>query len=368
MASSISVKSLKLDAFLSKVTDSVQDVLVDVQSEAALEQLSGRSKGVNIFTASFTAADNVDLYTTLYPNSDETRSWSKSAMAYMLQTWLFPNDALSGNNWITNPFTGTSVSALHCISFSNHLYKDKLLGFNSDLIFSITGNISTGNFFGYGSYGTEDFIFTETTQEALESNDFSGLNTDNQGLIPHLDELEIDYSIIAARFYYKITPNPQYYKIRGILLKDYGLVVLFDNRDNWVNWDNIENIHHFEETSFTGSETDPAIYFEVNGTTIDYKYQEQRAEKRINVQLPWDKANYSANKTARDEDTGEYKFTEIENINELISLDKEKRPRTYITRIYLLDDQLDIVAIAKPNSPIKKDFLTNINFKIKVQV
>jgi len=369
MASRISTKSTKKDALLSLDNSIVRDVIVTVQETANLEQDdNGKSKGVNVFSVGFSSTGDINLYTSYLKENSETVFYSKSAFAYSIQSLFFPNDAISGNNYITNPFTNTSVTAIHCLSFNNHLYKDKLLGFDSDLIFSITGNLSDGNLIGYANYNSANFKYTSVTQQPFQLNNFYGLDIDSSGIIPHLDELEIDYSIITARFYYSITPTFEYHKARGILLKDFGLILLFDNFSDWSGWDNIDNIYHYEQGVFEGSASAPAVYFSVNNTKISYKREQQKIQKRVDFTLPWDKANYTSNLTARNQDTAEYKFTEISFLDELTTIPKHQRPKTYISKIYLFDDELNLVAIANANKPIKKDFLTELDFKIRIEI
>jgi len=78
--------------------------------------------------------------------------------------------------------------------------------------------------------------------------------------------------------------------------------------------------------------------------------------------------NYTSNETIYNNDSGEYKFNVVETMEELITLDIHKQPRTYVSKIKLFDDQFNLVAEAVLSKPIKKDFMTNINFNIKVRL
>jgi len=123
-----------------------------------------------------------------------------------------------------------TADKLHCISFSNYLYKDKLIGFNSDLIFSLTGDLNGGNYFGYAQNGDSEFKYTDSTYSLINAASFPPF-TDSSLIIPHLDELEINYSIIKAQFFIDKNPPFETYAAKGILLNDYGIVLLFENLD-----------------------------------------------------------------------------------------------------------------------------------------
>lgn len=279
---------------------------------------------------------------------------------YSLQQMFFPDDC--GRTFITNPWTNESISSVHCISFSNHLFHDTLESFNADLLISITGTLISDSLIGSGTYDSEQFVYTDSSYSFTVTDYLSRSN--NVRKIPKWDEMGLNYAFIQAKVFYNDQATT-YYRLRGALLKDYGLIVLFDNPDSWPDF---ETSRLTLKTDTNLGDTDyPAVWWSVLDQKIQFTYSRYSYDQKMSFTIGWDKANYSANKTLLD-DSGSYKFQHLYDLNDLISINKNSWPRTYITTVYLMDSYNNVLAIGKLPSPMRKDFLNDYRFNIKVKV
>ena len=319
---------------------------------------------INSFTArTLSARTNADkvFFRGMDENNTLSGSWFWSDnIFYQLQSQFFPINAYNKNNYITNPWTGASVSSLHCIAFSNHLFKDKLEDVNSDIIISITGDLEGSSFIGYGYYDTSIFLYTDSLFTI--SNNYQFTKTKDSLKIQEWDDLGLNYVFIQAKVYYDAN---SYYKISGGLLKDYGLIILFNNENNWSNFETAR-INNKSSTLF-GSIAYPAVWWKILEQTVNYSYIQCYHDYKINLNLSWDKANYTSNITAKNS-FGEYKFNTINDLDQLSQINKNLHPRSYITTVFLMNDYNDVMAIGKFPKPIKKDFLNEYNFNIRIRV
>jgi len=367
-SSIIKVKSKKKDPLLDVRSEDLSDVILTEKQSTNFEfDNDNQVKFVDCFSASFNSSESVNLRNTF----NTSRSYACSSLAYMIQSKFFSWDAQSNNSYFTHPWTNEPITAVHCISFNHNLFKDKLLGFDNDILVSITGNVfNGGNFLGYASYDSLTLLYTLGTFSLIESNQFVGLNTNSYRIIPQFDELDLDYTIVSVRIYYQTNPEILYYRARGVLMKDYGIVIIFDNQDNWSGWNDANFINASDIASSSGSTTYPAVYWRSPGSNlnISYQYSEEFIEKRVDVYANWDEANYTSNPTARDIYTDQYKFIEIDTLDQLSKLEKAKQPKTYVSHVYLFDDKLNLVGKASLSSPVKKDFLTNLDMKIRIRI
>jgi len=192
---------------------------------------AGNPKFINAFSISAGDTDNITIYNTTNRDNTESRTYPSGLLFSQILSTFFQDDATANNDYVTHPWTGAEVRRLHCISFNQHLYKDKLIGFNTDLLISITGDIANSeNQLGTGSYDSAELLYTLGNQSLITNETYFGLSNNSQPTFPQLDKYGFDYSIVAGRVIQNVLADPfVYYVIRGVLLKDYGLIVFFDN-------------------------------------------------------------------------------------------------------------------------------------------
>lgn len=344
-----------------RANDITDTYLIENQSAQFEFDENNQAKYVDCFSASFTGTEFVTLNNT-FGSSNE---YTTSGLAYMLQSMFFPDDSIQGHNYITHPWNGESITTLHCISLNHNLFKDKLLGFNYDVIITIDGNTFGASYFGKGTYDSPDFVYTETTEKpgGIEYSDiFTSTITNN--VIEKLSELGYNYSFVTGIIYNQVTS----YRITGILFNDYGLIVFFNNDNNWSGWNDARFICGSNLGSASGSIQNPAVFWKFQDQINFFKYEQTILQKNINIKCDWLNCNYSSNETIYNALNGEYKFKQVETMEDLIQLSENQRPRTYLSKIKLFDDQFNVVAEASLSKPIKKDFLTNLNFNVKVKL
>ena len=281
---------------------------------------------------------------------------------YSLQQLFFQENADGANRYITNPWTNASVSSLHCISFSNHLYKDELESFNADLVISITGNLETAQYIGLGTYDSAEFVYT-TDAYTLSRTDLLSRAT-NALKIPKWDEAGLNYVFVQAKVYHN-TEAATFYRLRGAILKDYGLVVLFDNPDSWPDFETARLVNKTD--SSLGNEAYPAVWWSLFDQRIQYTCKRYNYDRKMFVSLGWEFANYTSNDTARNDD-GDYAFKHLFNLEELTTMNKADWPKTYITTLYLMDEYNNVLAIGKFPNPLKKDFLNKYRFDVRIKI
>jgi len=82
---------------------------------------------------------------------------------------------------------------------------------------------------GEAAYDDPNFIYTANAK-AGDTLDFSQffISTETNASIQTLEDLGFDYSIVNAGIY----GSGVSYMITGVLFRDYGLIVFFDNKDN----------------------------------------------------------------------------------------------------------------------------------------
>lgn len=342
--------------------DIIDNYIIEKQSTEFEFDDNNQAKYVDCFSASFTGNDFVTLYNTFGSSND----YVTSGLAYMIQSMFFPNDSMQGNNYITHPWNKSQITTVHCISLNHNLFKDKLLGFNCDILMSMTGNVFNDSFLGGASYDSSTFLYTSNTIQTINVSQFFK-NTESTGTIEALDELKINYSLITGKFYYQLIPL-SYYLTTGILFNDYGLILFFDNTNNWSGWNDARLINTSTDPAASGSVLNPALYLNFNNDNVSYQYEHHIMEKIINIKCDWLNCNYTSNPTIYNDDTGEYKFNVVETMEKLVTLNVHKQPRTYLSKIKLFDDNFNVVANAVISHPIKKDFLTNLNFNLKVRI
>jgi len=278
---------------------------------------------------------------------------------YQLQSQFFKTDAYNNRSYITNPWTGASVSSLHCIAFSNHLFKDKLDSFNSDIIISITGDLENSWYIGYSEYDTTTFIYTSdmTTMATI-----TNLTKAEDGLkVQEWDDMELDYVYIQAKVFYN---SNSFYRISGVLFKDYGLIMLFNDIDSWPQFETARLTN--KNDSNLGSTANPAVWWNILEQRIKYNYVQYYYDYKVTINIPWDRANYTSNQTVKSL-SGNYMFNKINDLNELAKMEKTLHPKTYISTISLMNDKNDVMAICKFPHPIKKDFLNEYDFNIRIR-
>lgn len=356
------IKTDKRDPLFDVHDDDITNIHIIEKQSAEFEfDENNQAKYVDCFSASFTGTEFVTLNNTF----GSSNQYTTSGLAYMIQSMFFPNDSIQGNNYITHPWNQQQLKTVHCVSLNHNLFKDKLLGFNYDFIISIAGNVFGSIYLGEAAYDDPNFIYTANAK-AGDTLDFSQffISTETNASIQTLEDLGFDYSIVNAGIY----GSGVSYMITGVLFRDYGLIVFFDNKDNWSGWNNARFVNHSDLPSTSGSVQNPTFLFNFVGNTISYKNEQHSMEKNVNVKCDWLNCNYTSNETIYNNDSGEYKFNVVETMEELITLDIHKQPRTYVSKIKLFDDQFNLVAEAVLSKPIKKDFMTNINFNIKVRL
>jgi len=130
--------------------------------------------------------------------------------------------------------------------------------------------------------------------------------------------LGFDYVFVQAKVFYD-TNDTSFYRLRGALLKDYGLVILFNNPDSWESFESARILNKDDNT--LGTTTYPAVYWKVYDQNIEYSWVRKTFERKFSHILSWDQANYTSNETTRN-DNGDYMFRHLYDLNDLSKYNK----------------------------------------------
>jgi hypothetical protein len=351
----------KKNVLLTDVTyNKLEEIFEETSQEVSFinNDADNGPKFIDAFTLKSDADWSVTSHNLLTEDAETFSEFSSSSLWFAFHSMFFSDRDPSLSGTIKHPWKTSTVSTIHCVHLSNELFKDYLIGFENELIFSLTGELSDETFgiLGFSPYEYEELVFTDELTQAIFPTHFG----ENQIAIEKYEKLSISYSIVSARFYYG-TGLEDYEIARGILFNDYGFLAFFDLETSVhiTNWDDMRV--GAANSSVTGSENIPALY--LNNNSILYK--KYYYDNKFDITCPWYDCNYTSNSTAISGES--YMFSTIDKINDLALLDETSRPRTYINNILLFDDYNNLLAKCSLPVPIKKDYLNEYKFKLKVR-